>query len=121
MPTGKAIVHWIGCINAIKMIFGKKWQMTAYILWVKNLSKSLYLTQFLRLFAFCAEIKHGKRIFGEKVADHSAYILQVENFIEIALAKPFLEINAFLHVTHSRWLPKMAGKQLLGKVAEDSV
>ena len=21
MPTGKAIVHWIGCINAIKKIF----------------------------------------------------------------------------------------------------
>ena len=20
-PTGKAIVHWIGCINAIKMVF----------------------------------------------------------------------------------------------------
>ena len=35
-PTGLAIVHWIGCINAIKMIFGKSRQYTLQILRVKN-------------------------------------------------------------------------------------
>ena len=44
MPTGKAIVHWIGCINAIKMIFGKKWQITAYTLQAKNFELALSCT-----------------------------------------------------------------------------
>ena len=38
-PTGKAIVHWIGCINAIKRKFSKcnSFQVTIDLLNIENL------------------------------------------------------------------------------------
>ena len=38
----------------------------------------------------------GKSDFWQKVADKSAYILQVKNFVEIALSHTVSKINAFL-------------------------
>ena len=38
VPTGKAIVHWIGCINAIKIeIFPHLTGDSCTTLWIKNL------------------------------------------------------------------------------------
>ena len=60
----------------------------------------------------------GKTIFGKSRQFTLQIPLEFKNFAEIALTRTVSEIYAFSHFTQtSRWLPIMAGKQFLGKIA----
>ena len=71
-------------------------------------------------FPFYAKIPHSwdNKFWGKSPVD-SADTLWVKNFVEIALSHSVSEINTFFCILHrnSKWSPKVAGKQLLGKAA----
>ena len=73
------------------------------------------------IFAFYAEIQDGcqkwwENEFWEKPPVHSTDVLQVKNFVEIALSHTVSEINLCLHFTQKfKMVAKNGGKTIFGK------
>ena len=95
----KHIVHWIGCINAIKTFFCKKSPVdSAYNPQVKNFVK--ISRSISEVNAFYAEVQDGRQRwreneFCENLPVHSADALWVKNFVEFVLSRSISEINMF--------------------------
>ena len=73
------------------------------------------------VFAFYAEIQDGcqkwwENDFQEKSPVDSAYMLQVQNFVKIALSRSVSEIKTFLHFTQKlKIAAKSGGKTIFWK------
>ena len=77
----------------------------------RSISHNFQDTSIFVFYNFCEKFKiaaiFGETNFFENWVYHSAYILWVKNFVEIALSHFISEINVFLHFTQKF---KMAAK-----------
>ena len=113
-PTGLAIVHWIGCINAIKTIFGESRQWTLQIPCGSKIAPTVSkVNAFLR--SRWQPKMMRKQFLGKDTSRLCRHPVGHKFHQNCSISHRFR--NKFVLRRNLRWQPNMAGKRFLGKAA----